>query len=55
MQARPTDLLLLHHRDVETGQPASESRGVPSRATTDDDDIELLGRGDHLLGERRPI
>ena len=37
----------------EPGRGAVERRGVAARTAADDDDVELLGRGDHLLGEGR--
>src|SRR5579875_2321649 len=49
VQARAPDLLLLDDGDVEAGQASVQGRRVAGGSTADDDDIELLGRGDHLL------
>jgi hypothetical protein len=49
MKTRPPDLVLLDDCDVEPGCGAVQRRRIPSGAAADDDDVELLGRGDHLL------
>ena len=49
MEAGAADLLLFDDGDVETRQPAAQGGRVAGRAAADDHDIELLGRGDHLL------
>ena len=47
--------VLLDHRDVEPGARAVERGGIAGRATTDDDEVEVLGRGDHLQSRPEPI
>ena len=49
VQAGAADLVLLDDGDVETGQPATQGSGVAGGTAADNHDIELLGRGDHLL------
>lgn len=53
VEAGAAHLVHLDHRDVEPGASAVEGGGVPAGAATDDDDIEVLGRDDHLLGGSR--
>jgi hypothetical protein len=50
VQARAAQPALLDERDVEPGAGAVERRGVAAGAAADDDDIEVIGRGDHLQG-----
>ena len=45
VQAGPADLVLLDDRDRQPGRPGVESRGVPARPTTDDDDVVLRRLG----------
>ena len=49
MQAGAANLFLLDHGDVESGQTAAQGCGIAGRTATDDNDVELLGRRDHLL------
>ncbi len=53
VQAGTADLLSLDHGDVQPRRGAVESRRVAGWATADDDHVELLGHGGHLLSEGR--
>ena len=55
VQAGAAHFVLLDHGDVETGQAPTQGGGVAGGTATDNHDIELLGRGDHLLKERYPM
>jgi hypothetical protein len=47
MQARPTDLVELDNRDIQTRGGAVQGGGVASRSSADDHDIELLDLINH--------
>ena len=51
VQAGAAELALLDHGDVEPRRRAVERRGVAAGTAADDDDVVVLGRGDHLRGE----
>jgi len=42
VEARTADLVVLDHRDVETGGCAVQSGGVTTRTATDDHDVMVL-------------
>ena len=52
VQTGAADAVLLDQRDGETGRGAVERRGVATGTAADDDDVEVLSRGDHLRGDR---
>ena len=50
VEAGAAELPLLDHRDVEAGGRAVQRGGVAAGTAADDDDVVVLGRGDHLRG-----
>jgi hypothetical protein len=52
VEAGAADPALLDERDVEPGAGAVERGRIAAGAAADDDDVEVLGRGDHLQGCR---
>src|SRR5205823_1828233 len=49
VEAGAAHLVLLDDGDAQAGAGAVERGGIAAGAAADDDDVELLGRGDHLL------
>ncbi|GAC1306294.1 MAG: hypothetical protein NVSMB16_02160 [Acidimicrobiales bacterium] len=49
MQTGTTHLVPLDDGNLQSGVGAVERRRIAARTATDHNDIELLGRGDHLL------